>query len=661
MTLFSNLFSGAYRCFGHNDEISLDSLLLLTVDDLKKAIRDEVQVTLENRISERLLRELSASRIKEKLKELSVNEALQISEKYSDIYPKRRNSKLTLLLDRDFVKVMKAENESSVKLLKELFDDSAVFENLYQPVIDFTASHTYRFLLKNMKEDAFTYFLRLTTCMTELAKECTYLNDDFGKCESSLAIVLYASAFVMAKLSYDYTFTCGREKQNLSLLTHSFEDTFLKENSKELSVSATPCESSARPELMVSVGLMMLKDPACKIISCLREHDCDRLISDLVKPEVTSRLFTLLSRARELISKNEQAGDCEFLEAVRPVFTGVPHTPENWFSDPKFNGETFFFPEDVLQKVKLHRSICCYVNHSKNAVESFLSSYKKLKEKLEKEQEQTESFKNGRTLLSEAAAIDFKKRKKTADGKHANDGRTLSSEDISLEKSSVAVSESQSSVPSLEDLMLGSSSALKNEASYRQCNSDGNEKSCKAKSFALSDNSDDNRQNLSSTDEKISENTCSSINGQSSLIKDLMSADAIVNRFCYQECLSDVTDVQEADSSAVKAFKIIVSKLKDHTFSSNVLKKSLEGRTAKIRSVTDVVNGFIKDGAFAIDFDLDGAVKSAATYVDFSRALLATRLSAMHNYKRNRVGVDYLTHFIEKEVVFLSKALKETV
>lgn len=127
-----------------------------------------------------------------------------------------------------------------------------------------------------------------------------------------------------------------------------------------------------------------------------------------------------------------------------------------------------------------------------------------------------------------------------------------------------------------------------------------------------------------------------------------MSTDAIVNRFCYQECLSDVTDVQEADSSAVKAFKIIVSKLKDHTFSSNVLKKSLEVRTAKIRAVTDVVNGFIKDGAFAIDFDLDGAVKSAATYVDFSRALLATRLSAMHNYKRNRVGVDYLTHFIEK-------------
>lgn len=643
MTLFSNLFSGAYRCFGHNDEISLDSLVLLTVDDLKKAIRDEVQVTLENRISERLLRELSASRIKEKLKELSVNEALQISEKYSDIYPKRRNSKQTLLLDRDFVKVMNAENESSVKLLKELFDDSAVFESLYQPVIDFTASHTYRFLLKNMKEDAFTYFLRLTSCMTELAKECTYLNDDFGKNESSLAIVLYASAFVMAKLSYDYTFTCGSEKRNLSLLTHSFENALLEENAKELSVSATPCESSARPELMVSVGLMMLKAPACKIISCLREHDCDRLISDLVKPEVTSRLFTLLSRARELISKNEHAGDCEFLEAVRPVFTGVPHTPENWFSDPKFNGEPFFFPEDVLQKVKLHRSICCYVNHSKNAVESFLSSYKKLKEKLEKEQEQTETFKNGCTLLSAAAVIDFKKRKKAADGSPANDGRTLSSEDISLEKSSVAVSGSPSSVPSLEDLMLGSSSAFKNEASYQQCNSD------------------DNRQNRSLNDEKVSANTCSSINGQSSLIKDLMSTDAIVNRFCYQECLSDVTDVQEADSSAVKAFKIIVSKLKDHTFSSNVLKKSLEGRTAKIRAVTDVVNGFIKDGAFAIDFDLDGAVKSAATYVDFSRALLATRLSAMHNYKRNRVGVDYLTHFIEKEVVFLSKALKETV
>lgn len=150
-----------------------------------------------------------------------------------------------------------------------------------------------------------------------------------------------------------------------------------------------------------------------------------------------------------------------------------------------------------------------------------------------------------------------------------------------------------------------------------------------------------------------------SANGNDSLMANLMRTEAIVNRFCYKESLSDVTDPQVSDTNTTKAYKLIVSKLKDHTLSSNVIKRALDSRVSRIKPVIDVVNGFIKDGAFAIDFDLDAAIKSATTYVDYSRALLATRYSAMHNYKRNKVGVDYLNHFIEKEVVFLSKVLKE--
>lgn len=65
---------------------------------------------------------------------------------------------------------MLQENHSAIELLKELFADENTFELYYLPVIEDTASHTYRFVLKNMKEDAFSYFLKLTTMMTELAK-----------------------------------------------------------------------------------------------------------------------------------------------------------------------------------------------------------------------------------------------------------------------------------------------------------------------------------------------------------------------------------------------------------------------------------------------------------------------------------------------------------
>lgn len=659
MSLLSNLFSRPYGLFkSDNDEISLDSLVLLNIDDLKKAIRDEVQVSLENKVSESLVRALTAGKIKDELKEHAVSEALKITEKYSDSYPKRRNSKQTLELHKDFVEVMLHENKSALALKKELHGDEATFLSLYLPVVKVTASHSYRFVLKNMKEDAFSYFLKLTSMMTELSKECTYLYDDFGRSKASLAVVLYASAFVISKLLYESHFTYGKEKQSLSLLTTSFEDLLLKENVNKLSISATPCDCVMRPEQLVSIGLLVLKDKACNIVSYLKAQGCDKLLEDLVKPEITSRLYTLLQRARELILKDESYKDCEFLEAVRPVFVGVPHTPENWFSDPKFNGENYFYPDEVLQKVKLHKSICCYVNHSKKAVETFVSSYKKLQEKIAQEKEKAQSFKNERTLLNAAANIDFNKRKQVATPTVT---ATSPSNDLSssvLNASGEKTVDTLFSSPTLEDLMLGTSK-------------DSIEKPSVTSSSILSQ---DNTQAELSTMPKHYAHDCDNklftgdmtpdsvknIDGDpDNLMANIMSTDAIVNRFSYQQSLSDVTDPQVSDSNAIKAYKLIISRLKAHTFSSNVIKRALDSRVSRIKTVIDVVNGFIKDGAFAIDFDLDAAIKSATTYVDYSRALLATRYSAMHNYKRNKVGVDYLNHFIEKEIFFLSKVLNE--
>lgn len=669
MSLLSNLFSRPYGCFKSDDnEISLDSLVLLTIDDLKKAIRDEVQASLENKVSESLVRALTVSKIKDELKEHAVNEALKLSEKYSDTLPKRRSSKQTLLLSKDFLKVMLQENHSAIELLKELFADENTFELYYLPVIEDTASHTYRFVLKNMKEDAFSYFLKLTTMMMELAKESTYLYDDFASSKANLAIVLYSSSFVISKLLYEHNFVYGKEKQSISLVNSSLADLFNQDLSlKEISVTATHCECSIRPEQLVSLGLLILKDKVCNIVTYLKEHNCDKLLVDLVKPELTSRLYTLLLRARELIANGESYKDCEFLEAVRPVFVGVPHTPENWFSDPIFNGENYFYPDEVLQKVKLHKSICCYVNHSKKAVETFLNSYKALQEKKALEKAQTQAFKNERTLLSAASTIDFKKRKS---GSHEYDFHENSDQHTAIEDertvtggSSVAENKIPaviSSAPTLEDLMLGgapdNNAVGANSASLSPENKVCSGIDAKEPSY---DNLNLSSISPASLDDTALGDIRLSDNGNDSLMANLMRTEAIVNRFCYKESLADVTDPQVSDTNTTKAYKLIVSKLKDHTLSSNVIKRALDSRVSRIKPVIDVVNGFIKDGAFAIDFDLDAAIKSATTYVDYSRALLATRYSAMHNYKRNKVGVDYLNHFIEKEVVFLSKVLKE--
>lgn len=139
--------------------------------------------------------------------------------------------------------------------------------------------------------------------MTELAKECTYLYDDFASSKANLAIVLYSSSFVISKLLYEHNFVYGKEKQSISLVNTSLADLFNQDLSlKEISVTATPCECSIRPEQLVSLGLFILKDKVCNIVTYLKEHNCDKLLVDLVKPELTSRLYTLLLRARELIA-----------------------------------------------------------------------------------------------------------------------------------------------------------------------------------------------------------------------------------------------------------------------------------------------------------------------------------------------------------------------
>lgn len=621
MSLLSNLFSRPYGCFKSDDnEISLDSLVLLTIDDLKKAIRDEVQASLENKVSESLVRALTVSKIKDELKEHAVNEALKLSEKYSDTLPKRRSSKQTLLLSKDFLKVMLQENHSAIELLKELFADENTFELYYLPVIEDTASHTYRFVLKNMKEDAFSYFLKLTTMMMELAKESTYLYDDFASSKANLAIVLYSSSFVISKLLYEHNFVYGKEKQSISLVNTSLADLFNQDLSlKEISVIATPCECSIRPEQLVSLGLLILKDKVCNIVTYLKEHNCDKLLVDLVKSELTSRFYTLLLRARELIANGESYKDCEFLEAVRPVFVGVPHTPENWFSDPIFNGENYFYPDEVLQKVKLHKSICCYVNHSKKAVETFLSSYKVLQEKKALEKAQAQAFKNERTLLSAASTIDFKKRKS---GSHEYDFHENSDQHTAIEDeravtggSSVAENKIPaviSSAPTLEELMLGgapdNNAVGANSASLSPENKVCSGIDAKVPSY---DNLNLSSSSPVSLDDTALGDIRLSANGNDSLMANLMRTEAIVNRFCYKESLADVTDPQVSDTNTTKAYKLIVSKLKDHTLSSNVIKRALDSRVSRIKPVIDVVNGFIKDGAFAIDFDLDAAIKSA--------------------------------------------------
>lgn len=315
----------------------------------------------------------------------------------------------------------------------------------------------------------------------------------------------------------------------------------------------------------------------------------------------------------------------------------------------------------------MHKSICCYVNHSKRAVETFLSSYKALQEKKSLEKAQAQAFKNERTLLSAAATIDFKKRKS---GSHEYDSHENSDQHTAIEDertvtggSSVAENKIPaviSSAPTLEELMLGgapdNNAVGANSASLSPENKVCSGIDAKEPYY---DNLNLSSSSTASLDDTALGDIRLSDNGNDSLMANLMRTEAIVNRFCYKESLADVTDPQVSDTNTTKAYKLIVSKLKDHTLSSNVIKRALDSRVSRIKPVIDVVNGFIKDGAFAIDFDLDAAIKNATTYVDYSRALLATRYSAMHNYKRNKVGVDYLNHFIEKEVVFLSKVLKE--
>ena len=91
-------------------------------------------------------------------------------------------------------------------------------------------------------------------------------------------------------------------------------------------------------------------------------------------------------------------------------------------------------------------------------------------------------------------------------------------------------------------------------------------------------------------------------------------------------------------------------KLIDISSDNCEIKKELDKRTKRFKQVLEVILGFVKDGSFLIDYDLDNALKNAQSFNDLFITVLATYHASMSNYKENKVGVSYLNKFVKAEV-----------
>ncbi|MGN1282129.1 MAG: hypothetical protein ACI4UM_09570 [Succinivibrio sp.] len=384
----------------------------IKIDDIRQAVSLEVRRSLEDLVSSRLVKDLCVKKVVEQLKEKAESEQQCLRELKKKSLANRSEFVQKRVVYTDFEQKVREENRASLELASvssglDENDLNDFFEPLVTAVIA-KGGHLYR--NSDSPLPLITEALKLCAIMFELSRTCTYLNEDYTSRAVSLAIMLTAFSHDLGSLCEDHTFCSSpnRTYDPFSIFTDDLIE--LSHNWIPLTFYSRSKRSEMALELSLCYGMMLINQCALRIIDAIIKEGGKKLVHEIIRPQFGGRLINLLDRAKDLLANGKTVAQCEFIESVRPEFVGVPHTPEDWYDDPKLKDLPYFYPDTVMSRVNLSKSIVFYVNHSAKALDKFLFSYREYRSKQEKEALESQSFINGQKLLQAAAQIDFNRR-----------------------------------------------------------------------------------------------------------------------------------------------------------------------------------------------------------------------------------------------------------
>lgn len=613
--------------FRKNKEKNLHITATLTpeikIEDIRQAVSDEVKRSLEKLVSKRVVKDLSVRKIIEGLEEKAIKEQLCLKEHRKKSLANKSKFVQKREIGADFEAQVRAENQATLELAAVSSGlSSESLSEYFEPLVTAMIAkggHLYRD--STSTHTIITEALKLSHIMFEISRSSTYLNEDYTGKAVTLAILLTAFSHDLGALCEEHSIRLQLDRKSEPFNIFTDDLIKLSKAGKDFTVCSQSKRSAMSLEHTLVYGMNLLQPCTLKFLEAISNEKAQKLVHEIIKPDFGGRLINLLVRAKELLRKGESVAECEFIESVRPEFVGVAHTPEDWFLDPRLSELPYFYPDSVMSRVKLSKSIVFYVNHSYEALDRFLFSYKEYKDKKEKEARESLSFINGSKLLKAAADIDYKNRETIRETGKGEPDEYRENADGTLHANSCYQK------GSLEELMLSDAAGVHSDKDK----------------VILSDSSNDNSKTHKSRDRQIMEA--------------LMQTQSCINRYCYSHRINRLQDVRQSDPRHLAMYKKLGTLVIEGKVTDTAVVMALESRTVRMRHLIDVVTGFYKDGRFNTDLQLEAAVSNAQNFKDYFLLILALLDSAIRDPENNQLGLDYINHFIEGELVGLSRLL----
>lgn len=375
--------------------------LFLDVRELCFLIDKRVNLNLEKRVNERLIKDIGDMKIFNELEYLVKKDKTNLK-----INPDTQET-----FDR--FEVIPAFNyqDQFINTLSLIKENSFLLDDL---ILMFTDRLNDFFGPLNTSERqgsllGFSFKLMLNAIKT--AKNNSYYFEDNSVKDAALMILLTAASYSLGRVLH--TFTVKSDVEDKEELTYNPVKETLRDfilNNDILNIKQIYKENKKDHLTILKTGLILANTLVKETISKL---DNKELIYTLFCINEDDILFKILNKSVCICLENAECDD-QYLEAIRPVFIGKKHTPKDWDTNEEFKNLPYFYDKDLLLNTNIRQAVSYYANKNESVINRFMHDYKETIEqhfldKIENENK-TNNFEHTLEKINEENQKDFEKR-----------------------------------------------------------------------------------------------------------------------------------------------------------------------------------------------------------------------------------------------------------
>lgn len=377
--------------------------LFLDVKDLCYLIDKRVNLNIEKRVSERLIKDIGHTKIFNELEYLVLKDKTNLKTN-----PETKENYDTFEINPGFN--YQDQFISTVALIKEtshLSDDHIL---LYTDRLNdfFGPLNT-----NESKGSILALSYKIILYALKIGKNNSYYFEDNSVKDAALMIMLSATTYCLGRALHSFIVKSNEDSKNeveYNPINETLREFILKNDILNIKQIYKECQKDHIQ--ILKTGLILANS---LVKDTCEQLDNKEMIYNLFCIKEDDILFKILKKSICVCIENAECDD-QYLEAIRPVFIGKTHTPKDWDTNEELKNKPYFYDKELLLNTNIRQAVTYYVNKNESVINRFMNDYKETVEKhyLDKieNENKTQSFENTLAELNAENKKNFEKRER---------------------------------------------------------------------------------------------------------------------------------------------------------------------------------------------------------------------------------------------------------